>query len=171
MKIIRPLATIPNIFLFFLFICTSKAQVTTTISAGPNWKDFRVAYIQYESIKKDAGAQNLLTYSNKQIFDVPGRNQSPYNMNDLFAVAPSKSNINGSKVQFIFQSLLCFTNTSKSITKIEFDAGDGNGYQTRPFDEPFIINYTTGGEKIFQYRITYSDMIIMNSHSIFSVNP
>jgi hypothetical protein len=47
-----------------------------------------VLYYHYQSIKPNAISSNLLRVSNGQLFDVAGRTQSPYNTNEMFAVAP-----------------------------------------------------------------------------------
>lgn len=44
--------------------------------------------LDYSSLKPDAMTNNLFTISNNQLYDVPGRTQSPYQLNTAFAAAP-----------------------------------------------------------------------------------
>ncbi|HKB43313.1 MAG TPA: hypothetical protein VKC90_02955, partial [Chitinophagaceae bacterium] len=46
----------------------------------------------FNTVRSDAFTGNLLSYhsNTNQIFDVPGRPQSPYQLNNLFAACPNK---------------------------------------------------------------------------------
>lgn len=44
-------------------------------------------YCNYASLRDDALRLNLFTINNQQVFDVPGRSQSPYKTNIFFAAA------------------------------------------------------------------------------------
>lgn len=50
-----------------------------------------VQYLPYASIRPDALQNNLLTVQNEQVYDVPGRTQSPYQVQTLFVAAPELS--------------------------------------------------------------------------------
>jgi hypothetical protein len=60
-----------------------------------------VQYMPYASIRPDALQNNLLTVQNGQVFDVPGRSQSPYQTRALFAAAPSREYASSRTVTFL----------------------------------------------------------------------
>ena len=72
----------------------------------------------YNTVKTTAFSSNLLSYnsSTKQVSDVAGRSQSPYDPKTLFVACPNKKiTIIGSE-NFIIQSNMIWNNTGKTIS-------------------------------------------------------
>ncbi|MCW3073048.1 MAG: hypothetical protein JWP69_117 [Flaviaesturariibacter sp.] len=88
-------------------------------------------YGSYASLRDDALAQNLMTLSNEQVFDVAGRTQSPYLTHTLFAAAAIHTRFRDT-VRLTFNSALYYTNTGASVTALWVDFKDGAGYQAIP---------------------------------------
>lgn len=83
----------------------------------------------YASLREDAIQQNLFTASGNQIYDVPGRNQSPYLLKHCFAAVPvlPESGFDN-QIRIGYQPLF-FGNTSKTISTVQVNFLDGSGYQ------------------------------------------
>src|SRR5690606_25356221 len=62
-------------------IDTARSQANTTLA---------VLFGQYASLKPTALSQNLLSVSNQQFYDVPGRSEIPYLQNNLFVAATTE---------------------------------------------------------------------------------
>lgn len=78
-------------------------------------------FATYNSVKSNAFSSNLLQVVNNQVKDVPGRSQSPYQQNNLFAVAPVRSYTNTGTVSFIFKSSLFYTNGTATVSSLSID--------------------------------------------------
>lgn len=70
----------------------------------------------YNKLRDDAVANNLMYVSNDQLYDVSGRTQSPYMGEELFAIAPIRQAAFTGSNQFIFRPELFLSNTGKTIS-------------------------------------------------------
>ncbi len=115
----------------------------------------------YASLREDAIQQNLFTASGNQIYDVPGRNQSPYLLKHCFAAVPvlPESRFNN-QIRIGYQPLF-FGNTSRTISTVQVNFLDGSGYQNI-FANGFTylasktFNDSTGYKK-FSVKVTYTN--------------
>ncbi len=121
----------------------------------------------YHALRADAVSSNLMYVNNGQLFDTPGRTQSPYVQKNMFAAAPAVNSYRtpDGYVSFLFPSDLIFNNTGKTITSLKMDAGDGSGMKVYTVGSAQSIHYTTGGEKTLQYQVTFSDNSVSIGHS------
>ncbi|MDA9554938.1 hypothetical protein N9R54_01770 [Pelobium sp.] len=121
----------------------------------------------YQVLRADAISANLMYASNDQLYDVSNRTQSPYTLKTAFAVAPAEDYlkaING-YASFIFKSSLLFGNTGKTISTLKIDLGDGQGWRTVQADVDINTQYSSGGFKVFNYEVTYTDNSVYTGHS------
>lgn len=116
-----------------------------------------VLYYRYESIKPDAIANNLLRSSNGQLFDVAGRTQSPYNTNEMFAVAPIRQAAVTGSNKIIFRPELFVGNTGKTVSALAIDVNATGTWQAVAMNTPVTINFTNEGFYNINIRITYTD--------------
>lgn len=70
----------------------------------------------YNTVKSNAFSGNLLSYnsSTRQISDVTGRTQSPYDPKTLFAACPNKNITTKGSESFIIKSKMIWNNTGKN---------------------------------------------------------
>ncbi len=109
---------------------------------------------QYERFREDAVSANLLTVSNGQLQDVPGRPESPY-LRDTTLLTSSLFNIfEGPNVVFIIRPEMLFGNLNPTTSALETDFDDGNGYTGISADLAIPISYTSPGIK--KIRLKYS---------------
>ncbi|MBS1758836.1 MAG: hypothetical protein JST23_01835 [Bacteroidetes bacterium] len=123
----------------------------------------------YNAYRDDAVSAGLVTISNDQIFDVPGRTESPYLTKTLFAVTPATNTTVASNDLFVFKSDLVFTNSTYSISSLEADKG--NGYFSVSMNTPFSFGFTTSGIYNVKFRITLSNNTQLISQTKIFVKP
>ena len=106
---------------------------------------FTTLYFTYQYLDSNAVTNHLMTVTNNQIFDVAGRTQSPYDKEDLFAIAPIRQSVNIGTNQLEFPSALFFGNSAKTISTIQVDPLGTGTYQTATVNTPFNVTYDTAG--------------------------
>ncbi|WP_426493371.1 T9SS type A sorting domain-containing protein [Hymenobacter sp. 102] len=125
---------------------------------------------RYQTIRSDAATLNLLRVQNNQLYDVPGRTQSPYLTRTAVAVAPTEALITTRTPTFWPGAALRFTNAAPTIQRLEADFGDGQGYRTLAWDQAVPVSYAANGTKTLQFRLTCADGSVLLSHSQLVVN-
>ena len=107
------------------------------------------------SIRREALQNNWLRASGQQPFDVPGRAQSPYQTNVLFAAAPTISRARTNSVSFVFRRNLYLTGTGAVPSALYLDFGDGRGYLPAAWNTPLATTYATAGSKRVKVKIVF----------------
>jgi len=113
-------------------------------------------HFQYNKLNDDAVSLNLLKVVNNQLVEIPGA-ASPYLTKQLFAVAPQSLYFTTSTASFVFKQSLWFSNSGKTVQKLEINFNNESGYKTAAWDAP--VSYTFGfeGQKTIYFRLTYTD--------------
>jgi hypothetical protein len=130
---------------------------------------FTTIYYNYQSLKSYALTNNLMTVNNEQLFDVPNRPESPYQINELFAVAPVRQATYTGMNQIMFRPELFLGNNGKTISTIQIDPNGSGTYQTVSFNTPISVNYSTKGFYNVNIKIIYTDGTIKYSHTKLAV--
>ena len=82
----------------------------------------------FSVLREDAIQQNLFTASSNQIFDVPGRPQSPYILKHSFAAVPVlPQSPFENEIRIAYQPLF-YGNTTRTIATVQVNFLDGAGY-------------------------------------------
>jgi hypothetical protein len=113
-------------------------------------------HYSYNKLNDDAVSQGLLQVVNNQIYDVQGA-ASPYFTRQLFAVAPKMLIFNTSTASFVFNSDLWYSNSGKTIQKLEVNFNNESGYLTANWDTPVSYTFGTDSVKTIFFRLTYTD--------------
>ncbi len=121
-----------------------------------------VLNFSYAVIKEDALERNLFTVYNDQLYDVPNRAESPYEIKTLFAVAPSRYYIKGSRVEFEFKPELFYKNNARTISDLRIDFGDNKGYKLSTMNAVTSETFTESGLKTITFKVSFSDGSIMH---------
>ena len=113
--------------------------------------------MQYKPYARRPGAlqDNLLRVQNDQLYDVPGRSQSPYQTNVLFAAAPARLDAPTNSVSFVFRRNLFLSGNGRLPTSLALDFGDGNGYRIARWGRSLSTVYAAGGSKRIKVRIEF----------------
>lgn len=125
----------------------------------------------YNTVKSNAFTSNLLSYngSTKQISDVAGRTQSPYDPKTLYAACPIKNITTTGTENFIIPSSLILNNTGKSISQIQIDFANGQGFQVVTVGTPISVSYNDTGFKKWTIQVTLSDNSILQCFNDYNV--
>ncbi|MBC7390436.1 MAG: hypothetical protein H7329_14565, partial [Opitutaceae bacterium] len=126
---------------------------------------------QYNTVKSNAFSSNLLSYnsSTKQVSDVAGRTQSPYDVKTLFAACPNKNITTTGTENFIIKSNMIWNNTSKTISQIQIDFANGQGFQTITIGTAISVTYTDTGFKKWTVKITLNDNSFLQCFNEYNV--
>jgi hypothetical protein len=105
-----------------------SVETVNSSVAGASENSLVIFYGLYSILREDAVQQNLLQYSNGQLYDVQGRSQSPYILQSAFVAYPKQNSFENGTVTLQFDPLLYYSNTSASVVSLQ--ANFGGGYQT-----------------------------------------
>ncbi|MFD2726606.1 hypothetical protein [Hyunsoonleella rubra] len=120
-------------------------------------------YYNYQQYKANAVSNGDVTVSNDRIYDVSGRN--PYDIKTIFGVAPLKNQLQGDTFSFKLPSSLVYTNSGLTLSQVQIDFDNGQGYQTVALNTAKTISFTSGGEKELKVKFVYSGGPTLYSHS------
>lgn len=125
----------------------------------------------YNIVKSNAFSSNLLSYnsSTKQVNDVAGRTQNPYDSRTLFAACPNKNITTIGTENFIIKSNMIWNNTGKTISQIQIDFANGQGFQTVTIGTAISITYNDTGFKKWTVKITLNDNSILQCFNEYNV--
>jgi hypothetical protein len=118
---------------------------------------FALMNYRYQSIREDALNKNLITVHNDQLYDVPARTQSPYQLKRMFAVAPLNQTAFTGKNTIIFSPEMYFGNYKKDIRSISIDLGETGTFRNIRYSTPSVFSFPKPGFVPIAVRITYSD--------------
>jgi hypothetical protein len=142
------------------------AQLNTDYNAARNDgvnNVVSVSLINYASIKPTAITDGFMTVSNGQLFDNnPG---SKYQTNRLFIAAAVNNTAKNGILNLLFNPNLFYSNTGLTITNLQVDFGNGNGFVTAGFNTTLSGVYTSIGNKQLIYKITFSDASVAQCYN------
>lgn len=128
-----------------------------------------MVYADYNYLRPDALTANLLTTQNDQLYDVPGRTQSPYYSRKLFAASPSIGYTRTGSVSLIFKPELFYKASNKTLNAIYVDFGDGLGYRTVAWNTLVTGTFFSTGTKQIKIKVKFTDNSIVESYSFIEV--
>lgn len=120
-------------------------------------------FYNYQQYKSNAFTNGDVTVRNERIYDVAGRN--PYETKKVIAISPLKKELQGNSFTFKLPNNLIYGNTGLTVSQMQIDFDNGQGYQNVSLNTDKSISYTSGGVKKLKYKLTLSDNNILYSHS------
>ncbi|MFT6844386.1 MAG: pimeloyl-ACP methyl ester carboxylesterase [Flavobacteriales bacterium] len=139
----------------------SQATETTPIPVG-------ILHYHYNKLKPDAYVNAEIDYQNGHYVNVANKN--PISLHTLFAAAPVLDYVTSTNVTFSFPAAMQYTNVGASLTTLSVDFGDGNGFTNVSVNGTQTINYQQGGLKTLVFKATYTNGIVLQSHTQFMVD-
>ncbi|WP_066219101.1 hypothetical protein [Formosa haliotis] len=97
-----------------------------------------------------------LSGSDSLFVDVSGRSRSPYLKKTALVLSPLKENSNSTSVTFVTGSDFTMQSSSTTITSLQADFGNGQGYQTIPLSGTKSIKHYTAGIYNFKFKESLS---------------
>ena len=153
-QIVNPQARLFLQFTTLLPLQQVNSQIDSV--ANNNVSPIAILYTKYASLKETALADNLFTVSNQQIYDVPNRTTSPYDVNKLFVAAPIQNEFTNT-VSLRLDNAFFYKNMNVIITDAFVDFKDGQGYRSLG-SSPTTKTYTdSSGRKPIVLKVITSD--------------
>lgn len=125
---------------------------------------------RFHTIDSLAVDQNLLSYSNGLLYDVPNRPRVPFYESTVTVAAALIDSTQNKTVTFEFPSALYQSNTGNSIALLYVDFNNGSGLQRVYYDTPVTVSYNDPGTKTIKYVITYGNNQVITTYSSLYVN-
>ena len=113
-------------------------------------------HFQYNKLNDNAVSLGYLKVVNNQIVEVPGQ-PSLYLTKQLFAVAPQSLYFTTSTASFVFKQALWFSNSGKTVQKLEINFNNESGYKAVTWYATVSYTFTSYGQKTIYFRLTYTD--------------
>ena len=95
--------------------------------------------------------------------------KNPYDVKEVFAIAPSVAQYSGKAINVKLPSNLWFSNQT-TVQNLYIDFDDGNGYQLTGLGQSKKVQYTTTGEKEWKYKLQLSNGQYKYAHSSIVIN-
>ena len=148
-----------------------NGDALTNSLAKPGVVNLGVALFKYNHILENALTSNLISYHNGKVHYVytNGIWVNPYGERRCFVFTPSLQTNTGSNVSFYLDDDYILSN--ESYNKLEFDAGDGHGYnevEELPYEYNTSYSY---GVKELKLRVTLNNNLVLESHSKIEILP
>lgn len=126
---------------------------------------------KYNYIVENAITDNLVVFQNETLYNsiINGILQNPYDEATSLVFAPGRQVHAGTIVHYIFSLNNILSNCQ--ISQVEFDAGNGSGYNPLNSQSDFFINYSTVGPKELKMRITLTNDEVLIGHSYIDIRP
>ena len=126
----------------------------------------------YNTVKSNAFSSNLLSYNSGQnkVYDVANRPQSPYDTQNLFAASPVKNQTIKGTETFVVKTNTVWNNTGKTISQLQINFDNGEGFKTITIGTALTINYNDTGKVRWTIKATLNDASILQCYSNYYVN-
>ena len=123
--------------------------------------------LKYNRFKPYAIDSNLIVFSEGKFYDVPGRTESPYFEERLFAATVYQDKVYSGRVTFRIDDHFFLCNTMGSVSMVEIDFADGRGYRSYSMsnllNNDVTVSYRQAGTKVITIRMTLSDQTVLQT--------
>lgn len=132
---------------------------------------FRSLHYDYHAGIEDSVQFYQLIYWDGAYFqDMEDRPNDPWVQHTVFAAGPTRQQLwDTLTAQFMVNSEYIFSNTGKSISTIEINFGNGEGYREISLNEEFLVSWPDTGDYLITWRTTYTDHSRYYSYSELKV--
>lgn len=153
---------------------TLKSKV---ISYDSTLVPISIIFFEYSKIKQNAFDDSLLTVSNDIIYDVQGRQESPYEPDNLLAASSLRTVFSELNVSFVIDSTMyLFSNLSSQIDSVLIDLGDGYGQKYVNVGDTLIAYYPDNGSYFLKFSVfcngteykSYSTILIHSASILYT---
>jgi len=130
-----------------------------------------IIHADYHRIKRDSALIYSLFYEqNGELYDYPNQPTSPYEAQTLVAFSPYKTTLYDSlSMDFKTSSAFFKTNTGLTVSSLEFDFDDGQGWKTTGLNSTTKVSWSSFGKKHLKLRITYANNEIYYANSTLTL--
>lgn len=143
---------------------TDASEVLSDLITNQNTIPIGIALYKYNYIREDAINEGLIRFENNKVYDVyssTGAWQNPYEDKYLFGFAPLAEISRNASVTYSFNGIF----TNELISTIQFDSGNGQGYQEVAEGSVKTVTYSSNDVYDLKLRIILSNGEVLLSHS------
>ncbi len=170
-------------FMLYGTLVTSVVDSTKRIGTTSDWKPetdslykagtipIMAMHLDYHKFIADSiQFSNLIYEQGGQLYDYPNQSTSPYEADEVFSFATKRSTLNNKlSWDFLFKNDFFITNTGKTVSSVQVDFDNGQGYTTITLGNPLKVSWTTYGAKYLKLKISYSDATIYYATSLLKL--
>ncbi len=144
---------------------TNRWNTITTLRnhVGTQWAQDKVAIgminVDFEVIDDAAIEDNLLAFSGPDslLTDVPGRPRSPYLKRNALVLSPLQQNSNSTTVTFVTGNNFRMQAASPTISSLQADFGNGQGYQSLSLNGSKTVTFPNTGMYYIKFKVNFSN--------------
>ncbi|NME66785.1 T9SS type A sorting domain-containing protein [Flammeovirga aprica] len=111
--------------------------------------------MKYNKISSTAANNNYYLYQNEQLIDNYASHLNPFEEKYFFSAYLPQQNVYRGELKLQIKSDQFFSNHEGTLSSIEFDAGNGLGYQSITIGEIKKFSYSSTGSKTWKLRVRY----------------
>ena len=128
--------------------------------------------VDFQILDERAVVDNLIdiTSPDSLLIDVPNRPRSPYLTKTVLVASPLLKETHSKTVTFETNGIYNMQAATKTISTVEVDFRNGQGYQTLPTNGIKTVTYTFTGLKHLKFKITFSDNSVQYTYARLKVN-
>lgn len=127
-------------------------------------------FYRYSKFLDDA-YPNKININNNKISDKYNNGvwQDPYEEKVAFALAPSTITYRNLGFRVQLPQNLWYSNYSNDVQSVQVDFNDGQGYRNMTSGQAVTVQYSSAGEKVWDYKLVLTTGEILYSHSKIAV--
>ena len=128
-----------------------------------------IIYSDYDTFNDNAKDGQLIIKNSNNQFERIQSELDIFDHHEILVGSALKPIQRGSEVIYNLSSDFFFNISEKSVTLIEIDFGDENGFQLIELDQNYNVTYSNEGEKQISYRLTFDNGFEIESFSKLNV--
>ncbi|KXX71763.1 T9SS type A sorting domain-containing protein [Flammeovirga sp. SJP92] len=115
-----------------------------------------ISLVRYNQISSTAASNNYYLYQNEQLVDNYSSNLNPFEEKYFFSAYLPQQKVYRGELKIKITNDYFFSNHAGTLSSIEFDAGNGLGYQRVTLGSTKTFSYATTGSKTWKLRVKYN---------------
>uniref|UniRef100_UPI00404AD158 T9SS sorting signal type C domain-containing protein n=1 Tax=Flavobacterium sp. TaxID=239 RepID=UPI00404AD158 len=124
---------------------------------------------EFESIKPEIKTNNLLGLNSNGLYEITDNSIDYFDKYSIGIITPLVNKIKGTNVSFVLDADFIFNTTQKSISKIEANFNNEQGWIRVVENKPIAVNYNSVGKKLINFKITLSNGEIFTQSSTITI--
>ncbi len=127
--------------------------------------------IDFEHFDELAYQDNLVDVQglDSLLVDVPGRGRSPYMKKNALVISPLVKHTKSTNVTFITNNIFTTEAATTTITSVEADFDNGQGWQLLPAAGTLDVTFTNTGMHYIEFKITLSNGAVTYTYASLKV--
>jgi hypothetical protein len=124
---------------------------------------------EFESIKPEIRTNNQLQLNSNDQYEIIDNSIDYFDKYTIGIISPLVNKFKGTKVSFVLGSDFIFNTTQNSVSKIEIDFNNEQGWKRVIENTTIEINYNSVGNKTIDFKITLSNGDVFRQSSTITI--